>query len=369
MRRAEGSEWTAKRSWRRCDSTWSTRCCTATGKGSMRTRRCSSGGSWTPSAMEGLLAFIAERFAVEVPFEEVRPESFRSLRALSALLARLPAQTTASGSRRESAGAGAGAGGCGRPPGARRGRGPRHAARPVHRRRRPPAGLRRGPGDAVELLGSAPAIASGRAGVRGARSRRLRAVRGPRGAVCPRGSRSTGTIAVLDQTVREPAVLIGQSAGALVAAQIALKRPAAALIAIAFGTLRRSGGVARAPARAGARARGVPRARAPPRSRPPRPPSSPRWARTLRSAPWTEFYGASLAEAIPRAFARPSVPALVIAGDSDRLVPREAAEAAAQALETRVEWIARCGHTPQVERPHELLLVIDRFVRSLGGDR
>lgn len=61
-----------------------------------------------------------------------------------------------------------------------------------------------------------------------------------------------------------------------------------------------------------------------------------------------------------------NIPTLLVAGENDRLITKTAVEAAAaQIPNVRVEWLARCGHFLQMERPYELLTVMKRFLQSL----
>jgi pimeloyl-ACP methyl ester carboxylesterase len=57
---------------------------------------------------------------------------------------------------------------------------------------------------------------------------------------------------------------------------------------------------------------------------------------------------------------------MFVCGEEDRIVPRSAVAAALAAVpDARVEWLARCGHFPQAERPQELLALVQVFLASL----
>lgn len=60
-----------------------------------------------------------------------------------------------------------------------------------------------------------------------------------------------------------------------------------------------------------------------------------------------------------------TVPTLVVGGQSDGIIPRDAFVRAAAAIPgARLEWLARCGHFPHVEQTDELLHTIDRFLEE-----
>ncbi len=93
-----------------------------------------------------------------------------------------------------------------------------------------------------------------------------------------------------------------------------------------------------------------------------------RLERTLRARvaaarlAWQFPYNPKLLGRLPRA----RLPALVIWGDGDRLLPRRHAEAYAQHLPTaRLVVIAGAGHYPYVTRPRELAREVQAFVRTL----
>jgi 3-oxoadipate enol-lactonase len=57
-------------------------------------------------------------------------------------------------------------------------------------------------------------------------------------------------------------------------------------------------------------------------------------------------------------------PTLIIVGAEDRTTPPQIARTLAAGIpEARYAEIADCGHCPQIERPHELLTLIDEFLR------
>jgi 2-hydroxymuconate-semialdehyde hydrolase len=71
-------------------------------------------------------------------------------------------------------------------------------------------------------------------------------------------------------------------------------------------------------------------------------------------------------EAMSSAFEGLQIPTLFVAGREDRIIPPEAVEAAARRVPgARVEWLARCGHFPPAEQPEELIYYIRDFLQSL----
>jgi len=61
------------------------------------------------------------------------------------------------------------------------------------------------------------------------------------------------------------------------------------------------------------------------------------------------------------------IPALVVWGESDRVVPPDYGRAYAAAFpKGRFELIAECGHMPQLETPNELLAAVTTFIDGLG---
>jgi pimeloyl-ACP methyl ester carboxylesterase/acyl carrier protein len=72
-------------------------------------------------------------------------------------------------------------------------------------------------------------------------------------------------------------------------------------------------------------------------------------------------------EAMSSAFDDLRVPTLFVAGLEDRIIPPAAVSAAAARVPgARVEWLARCGHFPPAEQPEELVYYIRDFLKGLN---
>jgi 2-hydroxymuconate-semialdehyde hydrolase len=72
-------------------------------------------------------------------------------------------------------------------------------------------------------------------------------------------------------------------------------------------------------------------------------------------------------EAMSSAFDDLRVPTLFVAGLEDRIIPPAAVSAAAARIPgARVEWLARCGHFPPAEQPEELVYYIRDFLKGLN---
>ena len=71
-------------------------------------------------------------------------------------------------------------------------------------------------------------------------------------------------------------------------------------------------------------------------------------------------------EAMTTTFERLTVPTLFVAGQEDQIIPPAAVTAAARRIPgATVEWLARCGHFPPAEQPEELLYLIQKFLQTL----
>jgi pimeloyl-ACP methyl ester carboxylesterase len=67
--------------------------------------------------------------------------------------------------------------------------------------------------------------------------------------------------------------------------------------------------------------------------------------------------------ALPHLLERITVPALILWGRQDAVVPLSAGEAYARALRTgRLEVLDECGHHPQLEQPEQFVRLIDEFL-------
>lgn len=63
-----------------------------------------------------------------------------------------------------------------------------------------------------------------------------------------------------------------------------------------------------------------------------------------------------------------ALPVLVITGDDDRIVPtRESVQLAGELPNARLEVISNAGHVPHEERPTVFMTVVENFVRTLEG--
>ena len=61
-----------------------------------------------------------------------------------------------------------------------------------------------------------------------------------------------------------------------------------------------------------------------------------------------------------------NVPTLIVQGESDQIIPKEAVTLAHQKIpNAKIEWLSRCGHFPPVEQPEELIYVIKNFLEEL----
>jgi len=81
---------------------------------------------------------------------------------------------------------------------------------------------------------------------------------------------------------------------------------------------------------------------------------------------YTEFFNNNGFDIMTRSFDSINLPTLFVAGEQDCFVSKKDVEnAAARIPNAQVRWLARCGHFPQMERPHELLAVIRSFLQSL----
>jgi 2-hydroxymuconate-semialdehyde hydrolase len=82
---------------------------------------------------------------------------------------------------------------------------------------------------------------------------------------------------------------------------------------------------------------------------------------------YDSFLDAHGLAAMEKAFDNLNIPVLFIFGEDDRIISRSAIEAAAARIPgARVEMLARCGHFPQIERPNELLTLVQNFLKPLS---
>ena len=84
--------------------------------------------------------------------------------------------------------------------------------------------------------------------------------------------------------------------------------------------------------------------------------------RTLRSV--VDYRGQAVS-ALNRLHLKSDLPTMAIWGDQDKIIPVEHAHAAhAARAESRIEVLAGVGHFPQVERPSEVVDLIDDFIAT-----
>jgi len=174
--------------------------------------------------------------------------------------------------------------------------------------------------------------------------------------------------ALLEEIAAPPWVLVGSSAGAMVAAELARRKPewAQALVITGFGLIEDVDGW---------RQRLVALSRSPEEFLAAAYYRPPRLTDTLRRLmedvmtrpAYHSFLEGGGRAAMKTAFDGLSVPTLFVAGERDQIIPPTAVEAAARRVPgARLEWLARCGHFPPVEQSEELLYVIRSFLARQG---
>ena len=63
-----------------------------------------------------------------------------------------------------------------------------------------------------------------------------------------------------------------------------------------------------------------------------------------------------------------TVPALILWGKEDAVIPLRVGELLDQALpDSKLEVIAQCGHIPQEEKPEETIAIISRFMKTVDS--
>ncbi len=318
--------------------------------------------------IQSLLSFLEIRYSILLPAEEVRPETFGTIRDIAAVVERCAGgEYVADGSN----------------------------AFEVLNRLMESYGLGRRwierPGRRLHLLtcrGAKPTLflLSGLGSPASSWGLLMRSLQGKREAVAldlggfgvsdaPRdGDHSFAghvgdAIAVLEAVAGGPAVLVGNSAGAMISAEVARRRPdlCRALIVISFGRVRDGEGWWRAlralsadvelfwrrafhdppPLNAGLRAQ---------------------IESTLSSRAYQEFLDPAAIAGLDRLFAGVDVPAMFLGGMNDGIVdPAIVEEGAAQMPGARLEWIPRCGHYAHSERSEEVLVYLEHFLAGIEG--
>lgn len=176
------------------------------------------------------------------------------------------------------------------------------------------------------------------------------------------------TLEVLEKVAEPPFVLVGSSAGAMIATEIARQRPewVHALVVTGFGLIsdvdawwQRLVGLSNSPEQFLAAAYY-------------RPPTLTNVLEALiddvlsRTAYHSFLEGGGFA-AMRATFDKLNVPTLFVAGQNDEIIPPSAVMAAADRVPgAQLKWLARCGHFPPAEQPEELLYVIRNFLKKLS---
>lgn len=174
-------------------------------------------------------------------------------------------------------------------------------------------------------------------------------------------------LAGIERLTRGPIVLFGHSAGAMLAATVARKLPGRvhAMVIASFGAIADPVGwwsslleSSQDPDCFLKRAYYTP------------PALGPTLRRLLQEAlgnpAYHSFLDAAALASMPTLFDGLRVPTLFVCGEEDRVIPRAAVEKAVASIPgSRIEWLARCGHFPQAERPQELVTLAHVFLASL----
>ena len=176
------------------------------------------------------------------------------------------------------------------------------------------------------------------------------------------------TIAMLEKTATPPFVLVGSSAGAMVATEIARRKPGwvQALVITGFGLIadtaswwQRLMNLSDSPERFMQAAYYHP----------------PVLTETLHELiddvlnrpAYRSFLEGDGFAAMQTTFDDITVPTLFVAGEDDGIIGETAVRAAAEAVpQAKLEWLARCGHFPPVEQPEELIYTIRNFLGRLA---
>ncbi|MEM7124735.1 MAG: alpha/beta fold hydrolase [Chloroflexota bacterium] len=175
------------------------------------------------------------------------------------------------------------------------------------------------------------------------------------------------TMSLLESLNKGPYVLVGSSAGSMIATEIARQRPdwVHALVITGFGLIQDVHGwwarlqelsktpeefldaaYYRAPQLTGTLQRLI--------------------DVTLSSPAYQSFLEDDGLAAMRTTFDDLEIPTLFVNGQSDTIIPAEAVAAAAEHVpHAKLEWLARCGHFPPAEQPEELIYVIRNFLKAI----
>ena len=175
------------------------------------------------------------------------------------------------------------------------------------------------------------------------------------------------TTSLLEAIVEPPYVLVGSSAGAMVAAEIARQHPewVQALVITGFGLIGDVGAwwqrlliLSQSPEAFLSAAY----------YRPPQltEPLQAIIEAVLSRPAYHSFLEGEGFAAMQTAFDALTVPTLFVAGQDDAIIPEAAVVAAAERVpHSQLEWLARCGHFPPAEQPEELVYFIRNFLDTL----
>jgi 2-hydroxymuconate-semialdehyde hydrolase len=321
-------------------------------------------------SMVSLLTFVQTTLGVVIPDEKVLPENFETLGTLADLITQLQL-----------------------------------SGRPVHEgvaecallqsiRILEPAGIRRRwlpvDGDAqihaLEISGPAPGwvLLPGLGNPSSSWGAVLKSLRGQNAALAPdflgfgvsRSERLAPDYTAQVRAIREaidtaakpPLVLVGSSAGSLVAAEIAREMPdkVKALVITGFGLVEDPPAWRTMLTRLSGSPESFLKAAY---YRPPRLTEAllDLFHDVMGRPAYNAFLEGPGFEAMSSAFDHLQIPTLFIAGREDGIISAEAVSAAAARVPgARIEWLARCGHFPAAEQPEELLYYIRRFLATLN---
>ena len=172
---------------------------------------------------------------------------------------------------------------------------------------------------------------------------------------------------LLTHACESPIVLVGHSAGAMLATEIVRRHPewVRALVISGFGLIED----------AAARAQHMRSLAQDPQTflekafyHPPKLTHQSRQVLldTFSCPAYNRFLDSASVYAMEHAFDDITVPTLFVSGEQDQIVSKEATLAAHQRVpHAQLEWLARCGHFPPVERPDEFIYVVRNFLASL----